>query len=151
LFRGNGFYTIKNPNRIVIVKGRDTAVGSTTFKLVPPKTLLYRVLAESFHQKYYFGSPVYIRAQILEAGYYMPQIVKKLKMLEDKCPLCRWRIQKKLYTALGAVSMDRLSYNAPFKSIQGDLIGPLNIKEFVNTRGTRKVWILSAYATFLST
>ena len=80
-FRGNGFYTIKNSDRILIVKGRDTAVGSTEFKLVPPKTLLYRVLAESFHRKYHdFGSPVYIRAQILEAGYYMPQIIKKLKM-----------------------------------------------------------------------
>ena len=148
-FRGNGFYTIKNSDRILIVKGRDTAVGSTEFKLVPPKTLLYRVLAESFHRKYHdFGSPVYIRAQILEAGYYMPQIIKKLKMLQDKCPLCRRRIQKKLFTAMGAVSMDRLSYSAPFKSIQADLIGPLAIKEFVNTRGTRKVWILTCICHF---
>jgi hypothetical protein len=49
-FRGNGFYTLKKED-ILIVKGCDTTVGSTEFKLVPPKTMLYTRLAETFHQK----------------------------------------------------------------------------------------------------
>ena len=62
----------------MVVKGRETVNGATTFKFVPPNTLLYSRMTETFHS-FGFGSPVYIRTQILEAGFYMPQIVNKLK------------------------------------------------------------------------
>ena len=104
-FRGNGFYTVIE-EEIIVVKGRETVDGSTTFKLVPPKTLLYSRMAETYHRKFYdFGSPVYIRTQVLESGYYMPGIVKKLKSLQDKCPLCRKHVQKKLHSAMSAVAL----------------------------------------------
>ena len=55
---------------IIVVKGKETADGATTLELVPPNTLLYSRLAETFHRKFHdFGSPVYIRTQILEAGF----------------------------------------------------------------------------------
>ena len=74
----------------------------------------------------------------------MPQIVKRLKALQDRCALCRRRTQKRLHTVMGTIGSKRLTYNAPFKAIQADLVGPLQIKEYVNTRGTRKVWLLTA-------
>ena len=85
-FRGNGFYTLKKED-IMFVKGRETEYGATVFKLVPPRTMLYTKIAETFHRKYHLlgGSPVYIRTQILEVGYYMPQIVKRLKASQDRC------------------------------------------------------------------
>ena len=87
-FRGNGFYTLKKED-ILVVKGRDTFNGTTEFNLVPPHTMLYTRLAETFHQKYRsFGSPVYIRTQLLDAGYYLPQVTKRLKSLQDRCPSC---------------------------------------------------------------
>ena len=67
----------------MVVKGRETEYGATLFKLVPPRTMLYTKIPETFHRKYHLigGSPVYIRTQILKAGYYTPQIVKRLKAL----------------------------------------------------------------------
>ena len=63
-FRGNGFYTLKKED-IVFVKGRETEYCATVFKLVPPSTMLYTKIAETFHRKYHLlgGSPVYIRTQ----------------------------------------------------------------------------------------
>ena len=46
----------------------------------------------------------------------MPQIVKKLKSLQEKCSFCRKRIQKKLTTAMGAVGA---SNNKRFLYIDG--------------------------------
>ena len=127
-FRGNGFYTVIE-EEIIVVKGRETVDGSTTFKLVPPKTLLYSRMAETFQRKFCdFGSPVYIGTQVLESGYYMPGIVKKLKSLQDKCPSCRKRVRKKLHSAMGAVGRNRLTYSAPFSGMQADLVGPISIK-----------------------
>jgi hypothetical protein len=147
-FRGNGFYTLKKED-ILIVKGRDTFNGTTEFNLVPPHTMLYTRLAETFHQKYHsFASPVYIRTQLLDAGYYLPQVTKRLKSLQDGCALCRKRIQKKLHTVMGTVAENRLTYNQPFKGMQADLIGPLQVREFVNARGSRKVWLLSGICHF---
>ena len=140
-FRGNGFYTHKTAEGITIVKGRDTAHGSTWYHLVPPKTLLYSRIAETYHRKFHGikASPVYIKTQILESGYYMPGILKRLKSLQDKCPLCRKHVQKKLHSAMGAVGRNRLTYSAPFSGMQADLVGPISVKEYVNQRATRKV------------
>ena len=126
-FRGSGFYTLKKEN-IMYVKGRETDNGATVFKLVPPSIMQ---IAETFHKKYHIigGTPVYIRTQILEAGYYMPQIVKRLKALQDRCALCRRRTQKRLHTIMGTIGSKRLTYNATFRAIQADLVGPLQIKE----------------------
>ena len=122
-------YTLKKEN-IMYVKGRETENGATVFKLVPPSTMLYTKIAETFHKKYHIigGSPVYIRTKILEAGYYMPQIVQRLKALKDRCALCRRRTQKRLHTIMGTIGSKRLTYNAPFRAIQADLVGPLQIK-----------------------
>ena len=147
-FRGNGFYTVIE-EEIIVVKGRETVDGSTIFKLVPPKTLLYSRMAETFQRKFCdFGSPVYIGTQVLESGYYMPGIVKKLKSLQDKCPSCRKFVQKKLHSAIGAVGRNRLTYSAPFSGMQADLVGPISIKEYVNQRGTRKIWLLTGVCHF---
>ena len=72
----------------------------------------------------------------------MPPIVKKLKALQDKCSLYRKRVQQNLHTAMGAVGRNILTYRAPFAGMQADLVGPVFIKEFVNQRGTRKVFAL---------
>ena len=57
-FRGNGFYTLLEED-IMVVKGRETADGTTTFKLVPPNTLLYSRMAETFQREFHdFGSPL---------------------------------------------------------------------------------------------
>ena len=131
------------------MKGRETVDGSTTSKLAPPKTLLYSRMAETFHRKFHdFGSPVYIRTQILESGYYMPGIVKKLKSLQDKCPSCRKRVRKKLHSAMGAVGRNRLTYSAPISVMQAHLVGPISIKVYVNERGTRKIWLLTGVFHF---
>ena len=41
------------------VKGRETENGATVFKLVPPSTMLYTKIAETFPKKYHVigGSP----------------------------------------------------------------------------------------------
>ena len=102
-----------------MVKGRTTYIGPTEYKLVPPHSILYRRLAETFHRKYHtFGSPVYIRAQLLENGYYLPQIVKRLKSLQDSCPLCRKKIKKALHTAMGTVQKERLTVSTQFLHLQ---------------------------------
>ena len=117
-FRGSGFYTVKSDDGITLVIGRETYLGSTKFKLVPPHTTLYALIAESFHQKYHaFGSPVFIRKQLLDHGFYLPHVVARLKSLEGSCPLCRRRLQKRIHTAMGRIPQDRLEFNFPFKKI----------------------------------
>ena len=69
------------------------------------------------------ASPVYIKTQILESGYYMPGILKRLKSLQDKCPVCRKHVQKKLDSVMGAVGRNRLTYSTPFSGMQADLVG----------------------------
>ena len=49
---------------------------------------------------------------------------------------------------MGAIKELRLSLQAPFMSIQADLIGPYQIKSFVNQRTSRKIWLLSAICDF---
>ena len=147
-FRGSGFYTVKRGD-IYLVKGRDTENGPTEYKLVPPKTLLFARIAATFHQKHHaYGSPVYIRSRILDSGYYMPHVIKTLKSLQDKCCSCRKRIQKRLETKMGQISKDRIEASSPFSKMQSDLIGPIAVKEFVNQRSSRKVWILTSIDHF---
>ena len=66
-FRGAGFHTSKSEENITVVIGRETYLGTTRFLLVPPHTVLYTLMAQTFHQKYHLvGSPVYILKQILD-------------------------------------------------------------------------------------
>ena len=144
--RWSGFYTAKTSDGITIVKGRETFLGSPEFKLVPPSTNLYRLLAPSFHQKYHsFGSSMYIRKQILDSGYYIPHIIARLKSIESGCPACWMRFKKRLFTIMGRISEDRLTFSYPFKKMQSDILGPFYISEHVNSRGKRKVWIMSSF------
>ena len=54
----------------------------------------------------------------------------------------------RLYTSMGKISQDRLSFDFPFKRIQSDLLGPYEISEYVNSRGRRKIWIVSSICHF---
>ena len=154
MFKGNGFYTAMSPDGIHMVIGRKTFAGTTDMKLVPPKTLLYSRIIHWFHRKYHrFASAGYIRTQLQVSGYYLPQALKNLKSIQDKCSLCRRRIQKKLHTVMGTVPEKRLTLSAPFQKIQMDLAGPFRCKEFVNSRGSRKVYLLIGicdYSRFIS-
>ena len=49
---------------------------------------------------------------------------------------------------MGQIGERRLTYNAPFVHSQADLIGPYYVKEFYNSRGTRKMWILVLICSF---
>ena len=148
-FCGSMFYTFRQDN-ILMLRGRDTIYGETKFKLVPTKTLLYSRLTETYHSKYHkmAASQIYIRSQMLADGFYIPQAVQRLKTLQDKCSLCRKRVKKSLFTVMGQVGDRRLNCNAPFVSSQADLIGPYLVKEFYNSRGTRKMWILVTICNF---
>ena len=148
-FRGSMFYTFRE-NNILMLRGRDTSYGKTVFKLVPTKTMLYQRLTETYHRKFHHiaASPVYIRAQLLSDGFYVPAAVQRLKALQDKCPLCRKKLKQSLHTVMGTVGTKRLNHNAPFVHSQADLIGPFYVKEFYNSRGTRKMWILVSICSF---
>ena len=143
------FHTVVR-NGVLTLKGRDTVYGETLFKLVPTKTLLYDRLLETYHARFHrvAGSPIYIRSQLLNDGFYVPRAVKRLSSLQDKCPLCRKRVKRELHTVMGTVGERRLNTAAPFTSSQADLIGPYYVKEFYNSRGTRKLWILVSVCNF---
>ena len=49
---------------------------------------------------------------------------------------------------MGAVGEKRLNSAAPFTSSQTDLIGPMAIKEYKNSRGTRKLWLMVCICNF---
>ena len=75
-------------------------------------------------------------------------MVARLKSLEGSCPLCRKRLQKRIHTAMGRIPQDRLEFSFPFQKIQADLLGLLEISEYVNSRGKRKIWVLSTICHF---
>ena len=85
---------------------------------------------------------------MLSYGFYIPQEVQRIKTKQDKCSLCRKRVKKSLFTVMGQVGDRRLNCNAPFVNSQADLIGPYLVKEFYNSRGTRKMWILVTICNF---
>ena len=142
-FRGNGFYTAVSPEGIHMVVGRNTYAGNTDMKLVPPRTLLYSRIIHWFHSRYHrFASAGYIRTQLQVSGYYLPQALKNLKSIQDKCSFCRRRIKKRLHTMMGTVPEKRLTMTAPFLNMQMDLAGPFKSREFVSSRATRKIYLL---------
>ena len=49
---------------------------------------------------------------------------------------------------MGQVGVDRLKYSQPWISAQMDLTGPIKIKDFVNQRSSRKIWLLTAIDDF---
>ena len=49
---------------------------------------------------------------------------------------------------MGAVGRNRLPYSNLFSGMQADLIGPMSIKEYVNQKGTRKIWLLTGVCHF---
>ena len=57
-------------------------------------------------------------------------------------------MKKTLFTVMGQIGERRLNQNAPFMSSQADLIGPYLIKEYYNSRGTRKMWIMVTICNF---
>ena len=71
-----------------------------------------------------------------------------LKTLQDKCALYRRRVKKTLFTVMGQIEERRLNQNVPFMSSQADLIGTYLIKEYYNSRGTRKMWIMVTVCNF---
>ena len=153
-FKGNMFYTISrnfNGNKLYYVTGRETQLlpDSLTLLLIPPKTVLLKLLAKSFHNRYHYygGSPSYIRTQIMRK-FYLPAALKILKSLQDRCSLCRRRVKKAMHAMMGQVGVDRLKYSQPWISAQMDLTGPIRIKDFVNQRSSRKIWLLTAIDDF---
>ena len=156
-FKGNGFHTIMDNEGIVKVVGRKTyaAPAGVQFKLVPPRSILYKRITDTYHQKFHGmqGSPVYIRAQIQRDGYYLPSLIKRLKSLQDQCALCRKHKKRLTEEAMGTIQEKRLTKAAPFVNIQADLFGPLRCRNFVNKRSIRKIWGLIAicdYSRFIS-
>ena len=156
-FKGNGFSTISDSDGIISVIGRKTyaAPSGIKLRLVPPHNLLYKRITETFHQKYHSikASPVFIRAQIQRAGYYVPSLLKRLKSLQDQCPLCRRYRKKLMEVSMGTVQMKRLTQSAPFVNMQGDLFGPMKCKSFTNQRTIRKIWgliLICDYSRYIS-
>ena len=49
---------------------------------------------------------------------------------------------------MGAVGRNRLIYSAPFSGMQADLVGPISVKEYVNQRAIRKIWLLTGICHF---
>ena len=156
-FKGNGFKTIMDNEGIVKVIGRKTyaAPAGVQFKLVPPRSTLYKSITRSYHQKFhrFQSSPVFIRAQMQRDAFYVPSALKRLKSLEDKCALCRKHKKRLTEEAMGTVQQKRLERSAPFLNCQGDLFGPLRCRSFTNQRTIRKIWgliIICDYSRFLS-
>ena len=156
-FKGNGFNTIIDGDGVTSVIGRKTyaAPSGIQLRLVPPKTLLYKRITDTFHQKYHSmqASPVFIRAQIQRAGYYVPSLLKRLKSLQDQCPLCRRYRKRLMEVSMGTVQMKRLTQNAPFVNLQADLFGPMKCKSFTNQRTVRKLWgliLICDYSRYIS-
>ena len=156
-FKGNGFYTTSDNNGIISVIGRKTfaAPSGVTLRLVPPHNLLYKRITETYHQKFHGmqASPVFIRAQIQRAGYYVPSLLKRLKSLQDRCPLCRRYRKKLMENSMGTVQKKRLTQSAPFVNLQADLFGPMKCRSFINQRTTRKMWgliLICDFSRFIS-
>ena len=80
--------------------------------------------------------------------FYLPAGLKILKSLQDRCALCRRRVKKAMHAMMGQVGVDRLKYSQPWISAQMDLTGPIRIKDFVNQRSSRKIWLLTAIDDF---
>ena len=49
---------------------------------------------------------------------------------------------------MGTVQKESLTVSAPFVLLQSDLIGPFKIKEYVNARGSRKIWLTTSICHF---
>ena len=112
-------------------------------KLVPPGSSLYKQVTNWAHKKYHYFGPNYIKAQLQLQGYWVPQAVKRLKMLQDNCAHCkRHKKQVVLNTEMGSVPCSRLTSSFPFKEITSDICGPFVCRGFVDSRKTRKVYIL---------
>ena len=139
-FMGNNFTKILI-NGVYYAKGRETVNGPTLLKIVPKNTRLYNRISSEFHRKYHRGA-VYTRANMLQAGYYLPAALQRLKKLKDNCPLCRKRERKSMMAIMGPLGNERMTPKL-FHCVQGDISGPYQVKQFVNQRmASRKCWIL---------
>ena len=49
---------------------------------------------------------------------------------------------------MGSVQKERLTYNEPFKYMKSDLIGRYKIREFVNARCSRNIWLMTSICHF---
>ena len=146
-FKGHIYYK-EEIDDVIYLRGRETLVGQTKMYLIPKNCKLFNQIASSFHRKYE-GSVNYIQAQIINAGFYMPALTKKLISIQKKCPRCRRKIKKAETQKMGMIGSTRLFPNRPFFSVQMDLAGPFFLKHPVNKRkATSKIWLLLTICNF---
>ena len=140
-FNGNQF-TSTVIDGVYHVKGRNTVNGPTLLKVVPKNTKLYSVISRTFHRKYH-RSAVFVRAMMLQHGYYLPAALHRLKKLSKDCCLCRRRERKSMMTLMGPLGNRRLGKRGFLDTTVGDVSGPYLVKDFVNKRApSRKMWLL---------
>ena len=82
-------YSIIKQNGIIYAKGRDTIDGGPTLlRLVAPKTALFKHITKSMHNENH-SSPVFLQAEAVRRGWYIPTGLKRWKSLTAQCPTCR--------------------------------------------------------------
>ena len=141
-FRGSKYY-ISYVEGVTFVTGRKIDGVPKMLKLVPPKTELYNVLTKTFHKKYHYFGPNYIRAQLQLNGFYVPSAMKRLKKLQDSCVYCRKKKpQIQLHTEMGSLGHARLTPQGAFMTLVSDICGPFKCVGYIDRRKTSKVWVL---------
>ena len=141
-FNGGPYYKGEE-NGLIVLYGRKTPQGKTKLKLIPPKTILYKRICQFYHKKFENQSSQYVAAAIINAGYYLPGVVKTLKAIQSRCSLCRRRKLKTDPQEMGMLQSHRLIPSKPFLHVQMDLSGPHFVKDYANQKAPkRKCYIL---------
>ena len=146
-FRGNQFYR-ETIDGIVFVRGRNTVHGPTRLFLVPPDSLLRKRLLYSFHVKHH-SKAVYLRGQMLRAGFYITTAIPSMRKLTRECPFCRKRDGKAMVNKMGNLGLERLATGKLFKTLQSDIAGPFLCKNNINVRAaSKKIYLLVSICEF---
>ena len=152
-FQGH-IYTKTEEDGLVVLRGRKTPRGTTSMKLVPKGTLLFKRITHAYHNSHKYDSAAATSTQLIKDGYYVPGLVQRLQALQKRCPACRRRKLKTDPPEMGRLGDKRLIPSKPFTTCQMDLLGPVFVKSFTKQKSTkateaeRKAWILVAICDY---
>ena len=127
-------------NGIIYVTTRKTNENYNSDKLIvlSPKHPLTKLILRDIHEEDHRGIQHSVARSRLY--YWIPQCSKLLRKIRDNCVSCRLRDSAAIRQLMAPMPSFRLKSAPVWHHSMIDLFGPIQVKDFVNQRSSRKTW-----------
>ena len=128
----------KNGIVCVTTRNKQENLNPDALIVLSPRHLVTRMILRSFHEISHRGvQHTVARSRLF---YWIPQASKMVRAIKNRCFRCRLRDAEAMRQLMAPLPAFRLKSSPVWHYSMLDLFGPINVRNFVNQRTSRKTW-----------